>query len=177
MQEQHKTVRCESKGKGSSKESSATEELLFLMDFNASITQAGVKTMEHLTEFVFISMGNLALACRDVYLNHLKSGIKPDTVAALRTALLHIPTLFPDSIIKRAEDEIALYESKGQASSHSKGWYHPYERTEKRSDKRLDNSKDDRPAWKNIGNGHYKKPKGKSSSYSLRPAKGQHSYK
>ena len=130
------------------------------MDFNASITQAAAKTMEHLTEFVFISMGNLTLAHRDAYLNHLKSGIKPDTVAALRTAPLYIPTLFPDSIIKRAE-EIAHFESKGQSSSRGKGRYHPYERTEKRSD-----SKSDRPAWKNIGKGHYKKPKGKSSSYS-----------
>ena len=146
MQEQLKTVHSESKGKGSFKVSSANEELQFLMDFNASITQAAAKTMEHLTEFVFISMGNLTLARRDAYLNHLKSGIKPDTVAAHRTR----PTLFPDSVIKRAEEEIAHYESKGQASSRSKGRYHPYERTEKRSDKRSDNSKGDRPAWKNI---------------------------
>ena len=131
MQEQLKTVRTESKGKGSSKVSFATEELQFLMDFNASITQAAVKTMEHLTEFVFLSMGNLTLACRDAYLNHLKSGIKPYTVAALRTAPLHIPTLFPDSVIRRAEEEIAHFESKGQASSRSKGRYHPYKWTER----------------------------------------------
>ena len=65
MQEQLKTVCTESKGKGSSKASSATEELQFLMDFSTSITQAAAKTMERLTEFVFISMGNLTLACRD----------------------------------------------------------------------------------------------------------------
>ena len=51
----------------------------YLMDFNSSITQAAAKTMEHLSEFVFISMGKLTL----VYLTHVKSGIKPDTVAAL----------------------------------------------------------------------------------------------
>ena len=55
---------------------------------------------------------------------------------------MHIPTLFPDSIIKRAEEEIAHFEAKGQSSSRGKGRYHPYERTEKRSD-----SKSDRPAW------------------------------
>ena len=88
---------------------------------------------------------------------------------------MHIPTLFPDSIIKRAEEEIAHFEAKGQSSSRSKGRYHLYERTEKRSDKRSD-SKSDRPAWKNIGKGSYKKSKGKSS-YSSRPAKGQQSYK
>ena len=95
MQEQLKTVCSESKGKGLSKASSATEELQFLMDFNTSITQAAAKTM--------------TLARRDAYLNHLKSGIKLDTVAALRTAPLHISTLFPESIIKWAEEEMALY--------------------------------------------------------------------
>ena len=32
------------------------------MNFNASITQAAAKAMEHLTDFVFITMGNLTLA-------------------------------------------------------------------------------------------------------------------
>ena len=49
MQEQMKTIRTESKGKGSAKVSSAVEELQFLMDFNASITPAAAKTMEHLS--------------------------------------------------------------------------------------------------------------------------------
>ena len=61
MQEQMKTIRTESKGKGSARVSSALDELQFLMDFNVSITQAAAKTMEHLSEFVFISMGNLTL--------------------------------------------------------------------------------------------------------------------
>ena len=175
MQEQMNTIQTESKGKGSKRMSSAMDELQFLMDFNASITQATAKTMEHLSEFVFISMGNLTLARRDAYLNHIRGGVKPDTIAALRTASLHIPTLFPDSIIKLAEEEIAHFEANGQSSSRSKGRYHPYERTEKRSDKRSD-SKSDRPAWKNMSKGSYKKSKGKSS-YSSRPAKGQQSYK
>ena len=84
------------------------------MDFN-SIMQAAAKTMENLSEFVFISMGDLTLARPDAYLTHVKSGIKPDTVSALRTAPLHIPTLFPDAVIKRAEEEVSHYESKGQA--------------------------------------------------------------
>ena len=37
-------------------------------------SQAAAKTMEHLSEFVFISMGNLTLARRDAYLSHLNSG-------------------------------------------------------------------------------------------------------
>ena len=116
MQGQMKTVWTESKGKGSVKVPSAMEQLQFLMDFNASITPAAAKTMEHISEFLFISMGNLTLARRDAYLNHIKGGVKPDTVAALGTAPLHIPTLFPDNIIKQAEEEIAHFEAKGQSS-------------------------------------------------------------
>ena len=63
------------------------------MDFNASITQAAAKTMEHLTDFVCISMGNLTLARRDAYLNHLKTGIKPDTVS-----LKNLSTPHPDIV-------------------------------------------------------------------------------
>ena len=65
-------MRSESKGKNSSKVSTAMEELQYLMNFNSSICQAAAKTMEHLTEFVFISMGNLTLARRDAYLSHIK---------------------------------------------------------------------------------------------------------
>ena len=63
---------------------------------------AAAKTMEHLIDFVFISIGNLTLARRDAYLNYLKTGIKPDTLVALRTAPLQIATLFPDTVIKQA---------------------------------------------------------------------------
>ena len=71
-------------------------------------------------------MGNLTLVCRDAYLSHLRTGIKPDTLTALRTAPLHISTLFPNSIIKRAEEDIAQFESKGHSgSTQSKGRYHP----------------------------------------------------
>ena len=123
------------------------------MEFNSSITQAAAKAMEHLTDFVFITMGNLTLTCRDAYLNHVKNGIKPDTLAALRTAPLHISTLFPDTAIKRAEEEITLYDNKEQStlsSSRHKGRFHPYERPEKRVEGRSD-AKQERPAWKNIG--------------------------
>ena len=112
MQEQMRTIRLEGKGKGSTKVSPALDVLQFLMDFNFSITQAAAKTMEHLSDFVFISLGNLTLARRDSYLNHVKAGVKQDTITALRTAPLHIPTLFTDSVIKRAEEEIAHFEAK-----------------------------------------------------------------
>ena len=95
MQSQLRTVHGEGKGKGSAKVSEATEELQFLMEFNSSITQAAAKAKEHLTEFVFFTMGNLTLARRDAYLNHLKNDIKPDTFAALRTGPLAHHHSFP----------------------------------------------------------------------------------
>ena len=42
-------------------------------------------------------------------------------------------TLFLDSVLKRPEEDIAHFESKGYSglSSHKKGCYHPYERQQK----------------------------------------------
>ena len=162
-----------SKGKSSERVSHASDELQFLLNFNSSITQSMAKTLEHLTDFVFVTVANTTLTRRDAYLSHLKMGIKPDTLTALRTGPLHISTLFPDSVLKQAEQDIAHFESKGQVQSGKKGRFHPYER----QDKRTDYKKSDRPAWKNIGNRGQKKSKGKASYYSSRPAKGQQSYK
>ena len=164
MQSHLKIMKSElSKGKSSGKVSHSADELQFLLNFNSSITQSMAKTLEHLTDFVFVS-----------YLSHLKMGIKPDTLAALRTGPLHIPTLFPDAALKQAEQDIANFESKGQVQSGKKGRFHPYEHHGKRTDYR----KADRPAWKNIGNrSQNKKGKGKASYYTSRPAKGQQSYK
>ena len=102
---------------------------------------------------------------RDAYMSHLRTVIKPDTLTALRTAPLHIPTLFSDSAIKRAEEDIAQFESKGHSGSmHNKGRYHPYERQEKRSNNR--DSRSDKPAWKSSGKRHSRKGKGRSTTYS-----------
>ena len=176
MKDQLKVLKAENKGKGSSKASAAAEELTYLMDFNSSITQAAAKSMEHLSEFIFITMGNLTLVRRDAYLSHLRTGIKPDTLTALRSAPLHISTLFPDSVIKRAEEDIVQLESKGHAGgSHAKGRYHPYERQDKRSVNR--DSRSEKPAWKNIGRKQFKRGRGRTTTFSSRPAKGQQSYK
>ena len=58
MNNQLKAVKVESKGKTAAKVSSAVDELQFLLDFNSSVCQAMAKSMEHLTEFVFITMAN-----------------------------------------------------------------------------------------------------------------------
>ena len=67
MNDQLKVLKAESKGKGSTKASTAADELNYLMDFNSSITQTAAKSMEHLSEFIFITMGNLTLVRRDAY--------------------------------------------------------------------------------------------------------------
>ena len=51
-------------------------------------------------------------------------------------------TLFPDEVLKQAEQDIATFKSKNQPLSSKKGRFHPYERTDKRSD----NRKPERPA-------------------------------
>ena len=95
-----------SKGKSSSKLHQAADGLDYLMTFNHSITQAMACTIQDLSDGVFINMANLTLACRDSYLEHIKAGIKQDTLMALRTAPLHMSALFPDHIISKAEEEI-----------------------------------------------------------------------
>ena len=77
------------------------------MYFNSSISQVMTKNIEHLSDFVFIFMANLTLTRNDAYLLHLRFGIKPNNLAALRTTPLQLTTLFPDSVTKRAEDDIA----------------------------------------------------------------------
>ena len=41
------------------------------------------RTMQDLSEGVFISMANLTLARRDSYLEFIRGGVKPDTLTAL----------------------------------------------------------------------------------------------
>ena len=158
MQTQLRAIRTESKGKAASRVSSATDELQFLLDFNSSVYHAMAKAMEHLTDFIFVNMANTTLLRRDSYLSYLKAGVKADTLNALRSAHLELDTLFPDSIIKQVEEEIAAFDRNRSGSVYKKGRYHPYERHDKKSDSK----KPDRPAWKNISShGQHRRRKGK----------------
>ena len=77
------------KGKSSERIQQAVDELEYLVTFNRSISQAMARTMQDLSEGVFISVANFTLACRDSYLEYLHAGVKQDTLAALRTAPIH----------------------------------------------------------------------------------------
>ena len=94
MQSQLKDIWVESKGKSSVKVSTAVDELQYLLDFNSSVCQAMAKSMEHLTDFVFINLANTTLLRRDSYLQYLKAGVKADTLNALRTAPLQLETVY-----------------------------------------------------------------------------------
>ena len=125
MHTQLRTIRTESKGKAAGKVSTATDELQFLLDFNSSVCQAMAKAMEHLTDFVFVNMANTTLLRRDSYLSYLKAGVKADTLNGLRSAPLELETLFPDSVIKQAEEDIANFDRNRSGSVYKKGRYHP----------------------------------------------------
>ena len=83
------------KGKTPGKSQQAVDELEYLMTFNRSITKTMARTMQDLPEGIFINMANLTLARRDRYLEYLRAGVKQDTLTALRTAPLHLQSLFP----------------------------------------------------------------------------------
>ena len=132
----------------SERTSTATDELQYVLNYNSSITQCMVKTMEQLSDFVFINVANLTLARRDAYLAHVKAGIKQDNLFLLRQAPIHLNKLFLDQFLKKAED-IAHCENKGWYSQHSsifkKECHHNYQR----SDNASKDQRPGRPAWKN----------------------------
>ena len=70
MQEQLIVIQTEGKVKSAWKVATASDKLQYLVDCNASISQAMVKTMERLSDFVFVSMTKLTLLRRDSYLSH-----------------------------------------------------------------------------------------------------------
>ena len=175
MTSQLKILQSEhSKGKSADKVGEATEELQYLMTFNSSITQCMARTMEHLSDCAFVSMYNFTLAHRDSYLAHMKSGIKQDTLAALRQVPMDSPTLFPDSLLKKAEEDISKFEDRGHrpASSASRK-DSPY----KRSDRPAYDNKNSKPAWKNLGRQYKKKSRMQAGKFSSHQAKGQSAYK
>ena len=107
MNSQLKTLRLDSKGKSSEKVKQAVSELEYFTTFNRSVSQAMARTMQDLSEAVFINMANFTLAGRDNYLDYLHAGVKQDTVHALRTSPVHLNALFPDQLIAKAEEEIS----------------------------------------------------------------------
>ena len=104
-------------------------------------------------------MTNLILLCRDTYLDHVKSGIKPDTYNQLRNALLFGHGLFPDAVICTVEQDIASYQTSGPVcrpgpgAGQQAGWrvshrYSPYDRKDSRSAGTRDQ---EQQSWRQFG--------------------------
>ena len=78
----------------------------------------------------------------------MKSGLKQNTLAALRQAPLDLPILFPDSVLKSVEDDIGRFEDKGRSHGQDGGRrdnrLHPY----KWSDRQTQEERSGKPAWK-----------------------------
>ena len=151
MVTQLKSLRVDkTKGKTAERTQQAVE-LEYLVTFNWSISQAMQHMMQDLSEGVFISLANLTLARRDSYLEFIRGGVKPDTFAALHTAPVHLHSLFPDSLLVKAEDEISCSEERhSSGSAHRKpGRFHPYASSSSRSMHQPD-WKPTTPAWKQI---------------------------
>ena len=116
------------KGKSSERMQQAVDELEYLVTFNRSISQAMARTMQDLSEGVFISVANFTRAHRDSFLDYLHAGVKQDTLTALCIAPIHLQSLFLDQLLIKAEEEVARSEERRFSSqSHRKpDRFHPY---------------------------------------------------
>ena len=100
VQDNLKALQTElSKGKSSAKAQAALDELHYLTSFNQNVSFAMGKSLQHLSDFTFVQMANLTLACRDSYLENIKPGVNHDTLSALRNCPLNGYALFPDAVI------------------------------------------------------------------------------
>ena len=154
------------KGKLSERTQKAVEKLV---TFNRPTSQAMARTMQDLSEGIFISMANFTLARRDRYLEYLHAGVKQDILTALHTA----PVLFPDQLLIKAEEEMARSEERRSVGqSHRKqGRFHPYASSDKSSQQ--PDRKSGISAWKQRRDRQQaKNGRGKPSTFSQKPAKG-----
>ena len=178
MSTQLKTLHLDSKGKSSEKIKQAVNELEYLTTFNRSVSQAMARTLQDLSEGVFINMANFTLARRYSYLDYLHAGVKQDTVNALRTSPVHLNSLFLDLLITKAEEEICRSEerhSSGTSHRHQ-GRFHPYAASGKSTGHH--DRKSTLPAWKQIKDKQQaRKGRAKASTFSQKPAKGSKSHK
>ena len=135
------------------------------------------RTMQDLSQGVFVNVANLTLARRDSYLDFVRSGIKQDTLMSLRSAPLHMSAIFLDHIIAKAEEEIQHFEDKNTTGSSRKApRYHPYAQNTKPYHQQSEQMST-LPAWKQLQCRGHRSNRGKASFFSQQPAKTQKQYK
>ena len=174
MVTQLKSLRFDSsKGKSAEKQQQAVEELEYLVTFNRSISQAMQRTMQDLSEGVFISMANLTLARRDSYLEFIRGGVTNLTpclpYACLQSTNSRSSRTAYWSRLKRrshvVKRGVLLVTQRKPGRFHP---YVPYNRTSHQPDR-----KPTTPAWKQIRDRQTaQKGGGKASNFSQKRARG-----
>ena len=125
------------------------------------------KSLQHLSDFTFIQMANLTLVHRDSFMEHIKTGVKLDNFSALRNCSLNTHALFPDAVIRKAEDKIAQFETRKRTNQPGPGRggfasnqkrqqkrYQPYSTNWKHGQEASQtggSTGKDMPAWKSFG--------------------------
>ena len=174
------------KGKAPKEVSAALSDLKDLTAFHQNVSVAMGTALQHLADSLFVQMSNLILLRRDSYLDHVKNGIKPDTYNQLRNAPLFGLGLFPDAVIRTAEQDIASHHSTGSVprpgpgAAQQTGWrssqrYRPYDNRDSRNTGTGDQ---DRQAWRqfsrNRGRG---RGRGRGSNPRFSKSRGYKQYK
>ena len=161
-------------------------EVNFLVDFNASISRALARSMQDLSEFVFVSWTNFTLLRRDSYLDFVRSGIKPDTFMALRNGPLHQASLFPEEMLTRVEAELGSFDNRQASNFPLKQRFNrpaPYPAQNRPAQDRFRGAThathaNSAPVWKQVAQkGGPRRHKARASQFVQKPAKGQQSYK
>ena len=135
-------------------------------------------------------MANLTLVRRDSYLEHLKPGVKPDTFSTLRICPLNTHALFPDAVIRKAEDEIQQFETlkctnqpgQGRGNHKKQNRFQPYSTNWKQGQETAQTggaTGKDMPAWKSFGGRGRSRGRGRGGQpgRGTRPPKDQGQYK
>ena len=174
------------KGKAPKEVSAALSDLKDLTAFHQNVSVAMGTALQHLADSLFVQMSNLILLRRDSYLDHVKNGIKPDTYNQLRNAPLFGRGLFPDAVIRTAEQDIASHHSSGSVprpgpgAAQQTGWrsshrYRPYESRESRNTGTGDQ---DRQAWRQFSRSRGRgRGRGRGSNPRFSKSRGYKQYK
>ena len=103
------------------------DDLRDLCAFNQNISVCLGKSIQHMTDSLFITMSNFTLMRRDAYFDHLlKPGVKQDYWCSLKNPPLQSYGLFPDDALCNAEEDINKFESNRRTSQPRSGpWAFP----------------------------------------------------
>ena len=94
------------KGKVAKEIMDAVKDLKDLTAFHQGVSIAFGTSLQHLVDSLFVQLGNFVLLRRDLYLDHVKSGLRQDTWNQLCNAPSFHGGLFPDAVLATAEQDL-----------------------------------------------------------------------